>query len=122
MATPTAVLGALLLVPGIGALLLERQAGRPAARVTLLCGAATAAAPLFALWQSGLGVGGALAAASDPAVLAACWAAQAGGWLLAQLAPVLLRLAFDAHAATIAARLRSERARFESEWDIPPPG
>lgn len=120
MATPTAVLGALLLVPGIAALLLERQAGRPAARVALLCGAATAATPLIALWQSGAGVGGALAAASDPAVLAGCWAAQAGGWLLAQLAPVLLRLGFDAHAATIAARLRSERARFESEWDIPP--
>lgn len=122
MATPTAVLGGLLLVPGIAALLLERRAGRPAARVALLCGAAAAAAPLIALWQTGLGVGSALAAASDPAVLAGCWAAQAGGWLLAQLAPVLLRLAFDAHAATIAARLRSERARFESEWDIPPAG
>jgi len=49
-------------------------------------------------------------------------AAQAGGWLLAQLAPVLLRLAFDGRAAASAARLRSERARFESEWDIPPAG
>jgi hypothetical protein len=120
MATPTAVLGALLLAPGIAALLLERRTGRPAARVTLLCGAAAAAAPLTALWQAGLGVGGALAAASDPTVLAGCWAAQAAGWLLVQLAPVLLRLAFDARAAAIAARLRTERARYESEWGIPP--
>jgi hypothetical protein len=120
MATPTAVLGALLMVPGIGALLLERRAGRPAARVTLLCGAAAAAAPLTALWQAGLGVGGALATASDPAVLAGCWAAQAAGWLLAQLAPVLLRLAFDARAAAIAAGLRKERAHYEAEWGIPP--
>jgi hypothetical protein len=120
LATPTAVLSGLLLAPGIGALLLERRAGRPAARVTLLCGVAAAAAPLTALWQAGLGVGGAMAAASEPAVLAGCWAAQAAGWLLAQLAPVLLRLAFDLHAAAIAARLRTERARYETEWGIPP--
>lgn len=120
MATPTAVLGGLLMVPGIAALLLERRAGRPAARVALLCGGAAAAAPMITLWQAGLGVTGAVAAASDPAVLASCWAAQAAGWLLAQLAPVALRLAFDARAAAIASRLRSERARQESEWGIPP--
>jgi hypothetical protein len=122
LATPTAVLGGLLLVPGIAALLMERRAGRPAARVALLCGLASAAAPVTALWQTGLGVSGALATASDPPVLAACWAAQAAGWLLAQLAPVLLRLAFDARAAATAARLRAERTRYETEWGIPPAG
>jgi len=122
LATPTAVLGGLLLAPGIGVLLLEPHAGRLAARVALLCGVAAAAAPMAALWQAGLGVSGAMAAASDPTVLAGCWAAQAAGWLLAQLAPVLLRLAFDARAAAAAARLRAERARYESEWEIPPAG
>jgi hypothetical protein len=120
LATPMAVLGGLLMVPSFGALLLERRSARLAARVALLCGAAAAAAPLATLWQSGLGVAGAVAAASDPAVLAGCWAAQAGGWLLAQLAPLLMRLVLDARAAATAARLRAERARYEAEWGIPP--
>jgi len=120
LATPLAVMGGLLLAPGIGALLLERRAVPLAARVALLCGAAAAAAPLAALWQSGLGVAGAVTVASDPAVLAGCWAAQAAGWLATQLAPMLVRVALDLRAAATAARLRAERARYEAEWEIPP--
>lgn len=119
LATPIAVLIALLLAPGIGAWLLEREPGRPAARATLLCGAAMAVSPVVALWQAGLGVGGAVTAASDAAVLASCWAAQGAGWLMAHLAPVLVRLALDAHALASTARLRAERARYEAEWGIP---
>jgi hypothetical protein len=122
MATPTAVLAALLLAPAMAAFALERQAGRPAARVALLVGAAAAAPPLVTLWQAGVGVGGAVAAASDPGVLAACWAAQAGGWLLAQLAPLLLRLVFDLRAAALTRWLRKQREHYESEWGIPPAG
>jgi hypothetical protein len=120
LATPVAVLAALLLAPGFAALLLEREPGRPAARLALLCGAAASAAPAVGVWQAGLGVAGAVTAAADPPVLAASWAAQAAGWLLAQLAPLLVRLALDAHAMANTARLRAERARYESEWGIPP--
>ncbi len=120
LATPLAVMGGLLLAPGIGALLLERRAAPLAARVALLCGAAAAAVPLAALWQGGLGVAGAITAASDPAVLAGCWAAQAAGWLATQLAPMLVRVTLDLRAAATAARLRAERARYEAEWEIPP--
>lgn len=120
LATPCAVLAGLLLAPGIGAFLLEREPGRPTARVTLLCGAAIAAAPVAALWQSGQGVGGAVAAASDPAVLAGSWAAQGAGWLMAQLFPVIVRLILDAQARTRMAGLRAERGGYEEEWGIPP--
>jgi len=120
LATSCAVLAALLLAPGIAALVLEREPGRPAARVALICGVAMAAAPLVALWQSGQDVGGAMNAASDTAVLAGCWAAQGGGWLLAQLTPVVVRLILEAHARTQMALLRAERARYEDEWGIPP--
>lgn len=120
MATPCVVLAGLLLAPGIGILLLEHERGRPTARVALLCGAAAAVAPLVALWQAGVGVSGALTAASDMGVLTGCWAAQGAGWLMAQLAPVLVRLVLDAHARTNMALLRAERARHEAEWDIPP--
>ena len=120
LATPCAVLAGLLLAPGIGAFVLERQPGRPAARVALLCGAAVAAAPLVALWQAGQGVGAAVTVASDATVLGGCWAAQCAGWLMAMLTPVFVRLALEANARTSMARLRAERARYEAEWGIPP--
>jgi hypothetical protein len=120
LATPSAVMAGLLLAPGLMALVLDREPGRPAARAALMCGAAAAAVPVLGLWQSGLGVAGAVTAASDPEVLAGCWAAQAAGWLVAQLTPLLVRLGLDAAAAATAVRLRAERARYESEWGIPP--
>ena len=120
LATPCAVLAGLLLAPGIGAFLLEREPGRPTARVALICGAAVAAAPLIALWQAGQGVAGAVTVASDPGLLAGCWAAQGGGWLVATLTPVFVRLALEGRALTTIARLRAERARYEAEWGIPP--
>ena len=122
LATPVAALAALLMVPSMAAFLLEHPASRVAARVALLCGLAAAAAPLAALWQSSQGVGAAIAAASDGGVLIGCWAAQAAGWLLTHLAPLLTRLALDMYARTVAARLRAERAHYEAEWGIPPAG
>jgi hypothetical protein len=120
LAAPSAALSAILLAPGVLAASLEGGAGQPSARAALLCGAAAAAGPVVGVWQAGQDVGGAIAIASDPAVVATCWAAQAAGWLLAQLAPVVIQLGIDAHAATRAALLRAERARYEAEWGIPP--
>lgn len=120
MATPSAVLAAILLAPGIGAFILEREPGRPTARASLLCGASFAAGPVLGLWQDGTGVGGAVTAAADLSTLGSCWSAQAAGWLLAQLAPVFIRLVLDAQAVAQMARLRKERAHYEDEWGIPP--
>lgn len=122
LAMPCVVLAGLLLAPGIGAWLLEREPGRPAARVALIAGAALATAPLVALWQSGQGVAAAFTVASDPALLGSSWAAQGAGWLTAVLTPVFVRLGLEAHARTSMARLRAERARYEAEWGIPPVG
>lgn len=119
LATPCTVLAGLLLAPGLGVLLLERETGRPTARATLLCGAAMAIGPVASLWRIDAGVGGALTLAADVGVLGGCWAAQGAGWLVAQLAPVLIRLALEAHATTNVLRLKLERARYEAEWGIP---
>ncbi|CAH2599670.1 conserved membrane protein of unknown function [Rhodovastum atsumiense] len=119
LATPCAVLVSLLLAPGLVAILLDRDAGRKPARTVLLCGGALVIDPLVTLWQSGQGVGAALGMAADPAILAACWAAQAGAWLFAQILPIVVRLVLDAAVAARAARLRAERGRYETEWGVP---
>ncbi len=118
--TPEAVLALLLLAPTLAAALLEREPRRPLARVTLLCGGATAIGPVVTLWQGGRGLAGALALASSPHTLAACWAAQAGGWLLGQIIPIGLRLLLDARAAATSARLQGRRRALEDEWGVPP--
>ena len=120
LATPCAVMAGLLLAPGIGALLLDREPGRPAAKVVLLCGAAMAMSPLFALWESGQSVSGAITASADMMLLGGCWAAQGAGWLMVVLTPVFVRLALEAHAQATILRLRAERSRYEAEWGIPP--
>ncbi len=117
-----ALLAGLLLAPGLVALLLDQAPGKPMARAVLLCGLAAAVPPLAALWHGGAGVGAAIALAGDPAVLGTAWLAGAGGWLLNEFAPLLLRLGMDAVAAARAGRLRADRARLAEAWDLAPDG
>jgi hypothetical protein len=117
-----ALLAGLLLAPGLVSLLLDQAPGKPMARAVLLCGLAAAAPPLAALWHSGAGVGAAIALAGEPAVLGTAWLAGAGGWLLNEFAPLLLRLGMDGLAAAQAGRLKAERARLAEAWDLGPQG
>jgi hypothetical protein len=117
LAAPSTALAAIALAPGLVAAVLE---GGAAARAALLCGAAAAAAPVAEIWKTGQDLGGAIAVASDPSMLALCWSVQAAAWLVAQLVPVMIRLALDGSAAARAALLRGERARYEAEWGIAP--
>jgi len=120
LATPTALLGVLLLAPALVAFLLDTAPGRPAARPMLLWGLAASVRPMVALWTGGHTNGHALELAGDVGVLATAWAAQAGGWLTACILPLFINVALDAAAATQAARLRHARFRHEEEWHIPP--
>jgi hypothetical protein len=121
LATPTAVLCFLLLVPALVAALFETSVGRLSARPVLLWGVAASARPMVALWTDGHTTAHALALAGDIRVIATAWSAQAGGWLVAELLPLLIAAGFKAASATQAARLRAARARYEAEWEISPP-
>ena len=118
LAPGPALLAGLLLAPGLACLLLDQAPGKPMARAVLLCGLAAAMPPLSALWHDGAGLAPAIALAGDPAVLGTAWLAGAGGWLLNEFAPLLLRLALDALAAAHAGRLKAERARLAEAWDL----
>jgi hypothetical protein len=120
LAAPTSTFAALALAPGLLAAMMEGKVGQESARAALLCGAAAAVGPAFGVWQSGQDVAGAIAVAADPGVLGTCWVAQAAGWLLAQIAPLLIRIGLNAGAAARATLLRHERTRYEAEWGIPP--
>jgi hypothetical protein len=120
LATPTALLLGVLLCPLVLALVLDRRPDRPAARPLLLSGLAATMHPLFRLWRDGHTLEIAVALLMDAGLLATAWAAQAAGWLAAELTPLLVALTLEARSQARAARLRADRARYEAEWDIPP--
>ncbi len=107
---------AVLLAPAIFVLLKDRLPGRPVGRAMLLCGSAACVSPIVTLWQMGGEAGFALL--SDPGVFGPAWAACAGGWLLTQLLPVLMRGIMESASLSRAARLRAERERLLRAWDF----
>lgn len=120
LATPTALLLGILLLPGLFALMFERTAGHPVARTMLLCGLATCVAPVRELWQEGHVLASAAALALNPQTVALAWTAQAAGWLLTELIPFVIRIGMETASLTRGKKLRAERARFEEEWGLPP--
>jgi hypothetical protein len=109
------LLGALLL-PGGLAVLYDRLGGRSVARTVLLCGSAACVAPGLALWGAGNGMDASLALISDIRVVGTAWSMAAAGWLLAELAPVVVLVVLEAATRTRALHLRAERDKIATEW------
>jgi hypothetical protein len=120
LATPTAVLAAVLLLPAIIVFALDQTEGKPTTRAVALLGLATAMSPGLALWTGGHSMAVCLALLSDPVTIARAWAAQGGGWLLVQLLPLALRLLLERQSSAQMRRLRAERASLEEAWGIAP--
>jgi hypothetical protein len=120
LASPTALLLGVLLAPGLLALMVERAPARPVARTLLIFGAAFAAAPLATLWRGINTLDTVLEMLAGLRVVAIAWAAQAGGWLLGEVAPLLIRLVLEVRDHSRMTRLRAARAHYESEWGVPP--
>ena len=116
LATPTALLLAVLLAPGLLSVALDRAPGRPVARTLLLFGLSTTVLPLLTLWKAGHTMDVAMGLAFEPATLAASWAAAAAGWLLLQFFPLVVRLALESAALSRKHRLRQLRERSTEEW------
>jgi len=111
-----ALLLGVLLLPGVLAVLYDRQGGRPVARTVLLCGTAATVVPVLALWGAGDNMDACLVLLSDLRVVGTAWSAAAAGWILAELAPVAALVVLEAITQTRAARLRAARQRLVAEW------
>jgi hypothetical protein len=122
LATPTFILGGLLLAPALLSVLLDQSHGKSTARAVVLFGLAGTVQPLADLWHAGHTIAIALDMASSTTTLATAWAAQGGAWLLCELGPLLIVLVMEAFSAAKAARLRAARAAYEEQWGLPPAG
>jgi len=118
LATPTALMAGVLLLPAVVVYLADDGEGRATLRAVLLFGLAGSLRPMLALWTGGHTVAIALSLLSDMAVPALAWSAQGAGWLLAQAIPVAIRVALDAQASVEIARIRAERAKLAQAWGL----
>ena len=121
LATPTALLLGVLLGPALLAVLLDHEPGRPRARSIALCSMAAAVDPLRTLWTAGHSMATATALLGNLRIVGTAWSAAAGGWLLAEIAPIAVRAALEALSIARAARLRAERARLVEAWGLETP-
>ncbi len=120
LATPTALLAAALLAPSLCAWGFDRSPGRAVARPMLFAGLAAALRPALAMWAGGHSLDAAAGLAADPPTLILAWAAQAGAWLLTELAPLAVTLLHAVRQRARAARLLAARAALAAEWGLPP--
>jgi hypothetical protein len=120
LATPTMILAAILLMPTALAWISDREPGRPTARAVLLFGLAASCWPFALLWRAGHRSDLVLMVVSDIRVLAIAWTAQAAGWLLTQILPLLIGLYAEASTHLVVGRLRSRRDTLAEEWSEPP--
>ena len=120
LATPTALLAGVLLLPSLMVYLIDDAEGRATLRAVLLFGLAASPRPMLALWTSGHTMHTSLSLLSDVAIPVVAWSAQGAGWLLAQIIPLLARMALEGQAKIEIARLRAERAKLAEAWGLPP--
>lgn len=118
LATPLAVLLAFLLAPGIIASFLDRSPGRPVARAVLLFGAAASVAPAKQLWEGGMSMPACIQIMTDPIVFGTAWAAAAAGWMVAEVAPIIVEIALTSARKLRAAKLEETRVKFSEEWGL----
>ena len=117
-AAPVALLAAVLLAPAWIAAMLDGGPGRRLLHPVLLAGLALSVQPLWQLWQSGSGFGGALDSLAQPRVVLPAWLAGACGWAISELLPGLLRVVFRRRAAASNAALRAELKRLTEIWEL----
>jgi hypothetical protein len=84
----------------------------------LTCGLAGWVQPVMSLWNLGQSFDTALAILQDPAAIATAWGLAAAGWLMTEVAPLVVRAALEAAALARATRLRALRGRIAEAWGL----
>jgi hypothetical protein len=117
LAPPTALLSVVLLLPSAMAWIADGSPGRPAVRAVLLFGLAASCGPLDMLWRSAHQLEASVMLVGDLRVVAIAWSAQAGGWLLTQMLPLMIGGWIEAETRLHIGRLNARKQSLAEEWD-----
>jgi hypothetical protein len=109
---------AILLLPGLSALVLDRSPGCGVARAMLLFQAAACIHPLTDAWYRCAGVDGCMGYLAEwPSVLRV-WLAAGSAWVLTQTVPVGVKLLGDYRLRNRGAALLARREALVEEWGL----
>jgi len=116
----TALLTAILLAPTVLiAVMVDRTPARTTARTMLMMGLMVAAHGINQLWHGPNTIVAGLDIAANLRLTGSAWGLQGFGWLLTEVAPLLVELVLDAKARTRLAILQRRRAALDHEWTLP---
>lgn len=117
LAPPSAALASVLLLPAAMVWIADPSPGRACARAVMLFGLAASCSPFDMLWRSGHRLDTAITLITDLRVVSIAWAAQAGGWLLTQLLPLVIGAWLEADIRLGVTRLEMRKDVLLQEWD-----
>lgn len=118
MAAPLALVLGVALAPSLLWAAFAPASAQGTGRVMLVYAVAALAPFTTTLWDVAQSWPAAQMLLEGMRVPALAWAAQGGGWLLGQVAPLVARMVLDARVGVRAARLREARERLRAEWGM----
>ena len=118
MAPDIAMPGAVLLAPGLAALLFDPTPGKAVARAMLLFEAAVAVRPLTDAWYRCEGMQSCMDTLVRPRLVLIVWTMAAFAWLLTQVLPIGLKLLSDYRANVRRTVLRERRDALVADWGL----
>jgi hypothetical protein len=109
---------AILLLPGLLALILDRTPGWGVARAILLCQGAACVHPVIDAWYRCAGIDGCMDYLAEWPTVVRAWLAAGGGWLMVQAVPLGLKVLDDYRLRYRRSVLIDRRAALAAEWGL----
>jgi hypothetical protein len=109
---------AVLLLPGLIALTLDRSPGCGVARAMLLFQGAACVHPAMKAWYGCAGIDGCMSYLAEWRSVLTAWLAAAAAWTLSQILPLGLRMLEDYRTRLRSAFLVARRQALVEEWGL----
>jgi hypothetical protein len=109
---------AVLVLPGLLALIVDRSPGCGVARAVLLFQAAACVHPVVGAWYRCAGIDGCMSYLTEWPTVLRVWLAAAAAWVLAQIVPLGLKLLDDSRMRFRRAVLTARREALVAEWGL----
>ena len=109
---------AVLLLPGLIALVLDRSPGCGVARAVLLFQCAACIHPVLSAWYRCAGIDGCMSYLAEWPAIMPVWLTAAVAWLLTQVLPLGLKMLYDYRLRLRNATLTARRKSLVEEWGL----
>lgn len=109
---------AVLLLPGLLALVLDRSPGYAVARAIVLFQGAACVHPVMDAWYRCAGIDGCMSYLAEWPTVIKVWLTAGGAWVLGQVLPVALKLLDDYHLRYRRSALIAKREALAREWGL----